>query len=1471
MSEILIAQVTPLLEGQVPPKTTSLNPHLPQVYSNGDAVNYVRTFEPQLPYLYDSSVISAKRTVSEVRKTTQYVDGLGRALQTVNWQMSSGNRDLVTPIEYDEFGRQVYNYLPYQSSSGDGNFKANPFEEQKIFYGTTYPNEQPALKNEKFYYGKTIYEASPLNRIKKSFSPGNSWVGSEGTTSEKAVRIQHLTNDINDQVRMWNIADNTFDNTGISEMLNIPNSIEAYTPGELYKTITTDENDNQTVEYKDKQERTILKKVQADRVIDTDPYTNWLCTYYVYDDLGQLRLVIQPKAVQQLAKNKNWDLTAGNNNMINELCFRYEYDSRQRMIAKRIPGAGWIFMVYDLRDRLVFSQDANMRISDSWSYSIYDKLNRPIQAGIMHYGGSRNNLQALVDSTNQESLNDTGNRTELEYTPLSFTFYDDYSWTTKSYNISNRNKLAVESNTYLEEVPLSQSTKTKGMVTGTRIRALEDPKNLSSSRWMESVTFYDDKGRIIQVVSDNHKGGEDYITNRYDFTGKVVSRYQVHNNPSGKVTNLRIKTSIDYDYAGRITAVKKMINDEVASQRTITINSYDALGQLHHKKVGLKRGDLNTITNIPLEDQEYSYNIRGWLKGINWNYPDAESTGSNVDIQKNKWFGMDLSYDWGFTGNQYSANIAGSRWVSGGDNKERAFGFRYDAAYRLLKADFRQNFGNAQSPNWSTNNPVNNTSVDFSMQLGNGFSAATAYDENGNIKSMQQYGLVLNSSRLIDKLEYRYEKEGELSNKLLAVSEDETVASTDHKLGDFTDRNKSADDYAYDENGNLIYDKNKQISSIEYNHLNLPYKITIGNDDGTLKGTIVYIYDAAGNKLEKQVSEEATSSNNNSAKLINTNYLNGFVYENNVLQFFNHEEGRVRCKLIVGDTIPQFHYDYFLKDHLGNVRMVLSDEESQDAYPVASLETSTLDSEKRYYRIPEDGSRVNKNTVAGYPPDDSYTSPNDYVQRLNGQATKVGTSLVLKVMSGDRVNIRASSWYRQNGGSAQSPRSALPDILAALLEGIPGVAAGKAAALSPEQGSVLSSAVADFLSHQDGSPRSDPTKPRAFLNWLLLDEQLQPVAGPEGSNSGFDPVGQDQELKVHAITGWPITTNGYLYIYLSNETPGTDVFFDNLQVTHLRGPLLEESHYYPFGLEMIGISSKAANSTPNKIKYNGKEEQCNEFSDESGLDWLDYGVRMQDRQLGRWFNIDPLADQFRRWSPYNYCVDNPIRFIDPDGMRVNDIIVLLQKPAEGHGSGHQAVLIGDDKNGWSLYSKDGAASSTGKAGPSGEGSATIGKTFKTLSEFSNSEYNTFKESYGDGQGLATSQTDKDGNLRQRFSDGFRITTDAATDTKMKAAAAAEARTSYILGAQDCTNVAEKALNAGGLKNGETLVVTQIQGKSEIEYKTIVNNYFPTTKQAEIERSNPGKKIDGQLKNNAVPPAKSAYQPTGNDLAPLIRF
>jgi RHS repeat-associated protein len=99
--------------------------------------------------------------------------------------------------------------------------------------------------------------------------------------------------------------------------------------------------------------------------------------------------------------------------------------------------------------------------------------------------------------------------------------------------------------------------------------------------------------------------------------------------------------------------------------------------------------------------------------------------------------------------------------------------------------------------------------------------------------------------------------------------------------------------------------------------------------------------------------------------------------------------------------------------------------------------------------------------------------------------------------------------------------------------------------------------------------------------------------------------------------------------------------------------IAEGLNHYPFGLTISALSSKALNITENRLKYNGKEEQRKEFSDGSGLEWLDYGARMYDAQIGRFFTQDRFAENSFSASPYSYAANNPIIFIDVNGDSVN--------------------------------------------------------------------------------------------------------------------------------------------------------------------------------------------------------------------------
>lgn len=157
---------------------------------------------------------------------------------------------------------------------------------------------------------------------------------------------------------------------------------------------------------------------------------------------------------------------------------------------------------------------------------------------------------------------------------------------------------------------------------------------------------------------------------------------------------------------------------------------------------------------------------------------------------------------------------------------------------------------------------------------------------------------------------------------------------------------------------------------------------------------------------------------------------------------------------------------------------------------------------------------------------------------------------------------------------------------------------------------------------------------------VLFDEQFKYYAG------GFEQVGNDVEFKEHIQNELPVNKNGYLYVYVSNSTPNIEVFFDNLQVTHTRGPILEETHYYPFGLVMAGISSKAAGELKNKEKtFQGQR-----FDDDLDLNWVQFKWRNHDPQIGRFIEIDPLAEDYVYNSTYAFSENKVTNHIELEGL-----------------------------------------------------------------------------------------------------------------------------------------------------------------------------------------------------------------------------
>ena len=271
-------------------------------------------------------------------------------------------------------------------------------------------------------------------------------------------------------------------------------------------------------------------------------------------------------------------------------------------------------------------------------------------------------------------------------------------------------------------------------------------------------------------------------------------------------------------------------------------------------------------------------------------------------------------------------------------------------------------------------------------------------------------------------------------------------------------------------------------------------------------------------------------------------------------------------------------------------------------------------------------------------------------------------------MAGDVVSMFGKSYWKTTDGNV--PGSPEQIVLLDLLKDFAGSATGMKSGISGEALNDLT----DLVSGMNGllnTQSQTSTKPKAYLNWVLFDENFRPVIGSTHTNSGFDQVGMSNELKSHIKSTGEISKNGYLYIYCSNESQ-LPVFFDNLQVVHTRGPLLEETHYYPFGLTMAGISSKALNfgQPENKKGYNGNELQNKEFGDLSGLEWYDFNARTYDPQIGSFIQVDPLieAGEQETLTPYHFAKNNPIKYNDPDGKCPSCIIGLIVGAAVEYGT-----------------------------------------------------------------------------------------------------------------------------------------------------------------------------------------------------------
>ena len=275
----------------------------------------------------------------------------------------------------------------------------------------------------------------------------------------------------------------------------------------------------------------------------------------------------------------------------------------------------------------------------------------------------------------------------------------------------------------------------------------------------------------------------------------------------------------------------------------------------------------------------YAYNLRSWLTGI---------TSTR--------FTQNLYYNTGVGTARYNGSISSMTWKSGNESTVRGYKFTYDGLDRMLNATYGETAGISTNANRFSEN-------------------VTGYDKNGNIKGLQRYGQLSSAAYgMIDNLTLT------LNGNQLNRVDDAVAASTYNGGFEFKNGANAADEYSYDANGNLTKDLNKGISGITYNFLNLPNAVTFS--DGS---TITYTYGADGTKLRTVHKIGSTTTT--------TDYCGNVIYENGVQKLLLTEEGYI--------TLSDSKYHYYLKDHQGNNRIVISQsgtvEETSHYYPFGGV------------------------------------------------------------------------------------------------------------------------------------------------------------------------------------------------------------------------------------------------------------------------------------------------------------------------------------------------------------------------------------------------------------------------------------------------------------------------------------------------------------------------------------------------------
>lgn len=1009
-----------------------------------------------------------------------------------------------------------------------------------------------------------------------SYNPGLSFVGMQrGSMTQSNINISD---------------DNVFIVTYSSGNIC---KVGTYAAGQLWKMTTTGQHNQQSITYTNKSNQLICKRNYIGGTVGNN---GWYTTYYVYDDMGRLIFVLPPKACEQF--NSNNCISD-----VDKLCYSYQYDEYGRIKTKGTPGkTSTEDIVYDKFGEAMLGSNPLMKQNNQWSFSIYDKLDRVVMSGVYTGTETQSYFQGVANGTTTPVSHGVSADQTLEYWltnrfsgsnyPSSlfgceiqvYYYYDDYSLSLfNTYPFDN--SCSTDYLSGAEMVTPSPYMVGHGKLVASKTKILDDGvANNFVNTWITSVFYYDEKGSLIQTQTHNpwNATNKDINVTQYNFAGLPVLNISKHyswNNNNKPSTKIQTRNFYNYN-SGRLEQVKQKI--DTFAWQPITVLTYDNLGNVKIKNMG------------GAEVQHYSHNIRGQVTGINAAHLNTPNSGLI-----NMTYLSEINYDAGFTQKRYDGGISGFVWRTPSTDK-MAYGYSYDNVARTTHTEFREyNTAAGGGTTW------NKTNTDYTV-------SNISYDANGNMLTMNQRGD--NNSLApddIDILSYTYD----VGNQLTKVT-DGGVASP---IMDFDNGSSGTNtDYLYDVNGNLMADANKAIDSIIYNRQDLPLRVKKGSD------FVKNIYDAGGTLIQKTISENSTT--------VNYRYWGPFVYKNDSLQYVLHGEGRTRW---LADS-NKFKYDFFVKDHLGNVRTtVTADVTSGVTTYSASFETAYANVEEAIF---DNLAPVRDLNPSGTPQDLECAHLDGSVDSL-----RIGAAILLHGMAGDQLNLHTYAYYESMDSTTLStyatPEAMSESLINALsnsINNIPNEGTG-----IPISAPVINNLLSPSNYNQYESIKSsitNPSYPKMYLNYMVFDEDMNLLPDECHAIQLTGAANTWHKLELPAPT--TLGQNGYVLTYVSNETAGP-TYANNSHIINIKGRLLEEKLYYPHGL-LVDLGTQSSLPYENKYLYQGKQLQT-----ELGMELYDFHARQYDAQIGRFWGIDPM-DQFP--SGYTGMGNDPANNIDPSGM-----------------------------------------------------------------------------------------------------------------------------------------------------------------------------------------------------------------------------